>query len=558
MKRIIVASIIALILIISLVIPIIGTSSYTGIITVANTSVTSYTNQPINMSMDITALASNYWISSTGLDTRVRSSNTELPHMLANDKLLFVSDINASQSKQLKFSTGNTPLESFPIIVGDGGYITISDNANLELGNRFNVEWAGMITSGTTGLLVGKGLAFVCTVSNGNANAAIIDTLRTETVTRSGQDLYSGSATGYGVRFMGNLAGRALVQSSWYLKKSGSPTGEIYFNARQGISPYDLIGTIGTIDASSLTDSYQWIDVFGHVVNPVAENVLYTVEYAGGDSTNKVTVGTTGEGAIGCKLTTSWELGNPIPMYKIGESSVYVSTPIPAGNRAIHVSANTSTLSISYDDNPAVSVAMGGASVPNNTNDWILNPSPYYIDYYKHTVNGTLVGWYQPNDIISGTTLPDRAGTEDGVITWGTNPENVTATISSLSLGDTSILPIYSNPGYHDTLHESSDVDIAGSIDKDQTDNILTAILSPIADLSDYPLWILYLLVAFVVQFIVMMKVIDITKNQLLGCATGLVICFGAFKLGIYDWWMFAVTIALFVAVVFFERKMSF
>ncbi|GAI20721.1 unnamed protein product, partial [marine sediment metagenome] len=51
-------------------------------------------------------------------------------------------------------------------------------------------------------------------------------------------------------------------------------------------------------------------------------------------------------------------------------------------------------------------------------NSWVLiqsNVAPY-LDFYKHTVGGTLIAWYQPNDMISGTTLPDReddAGTAD-------------------------------------------------------------------------------------------------------------------------------------------------
>ena len=38
---------------------------------------------------------------------------------------------------------------------------------------------------------------------------------------------------------------------------------------------------------------------------------------------------------------------------------------------------------------------------------------------------------YQPENIISGTNLPDLAGTQDGVITWGINPTNVSTTLGS-------------------------------------------------------------------------------------------------------------------------------
>jgi hypothetical protein len=74
-------------------------------------------------------------------------------------------------------------------------------------------------------------------------------------------------------------------------------------------------------------------------------------------------------------------------------------------------------------------------SVPNNANNWVLmqnNVMPY-MDYYKHTVGGTLIAWYQPNTMISGTTLPDREGTaQNGTITWGSNPAGVSVSIGAL------------------------------------------------------------------------------------------------------------------------------
>jgi len=45
-----------------------------------------------------------------------------------------------------------------------------------------------------------------------------------------------------------------------------------------------------------------------------------------------------------------------------------------------------------------------------------------------------LVLWFQPNAMISGTTLVDRAGTQNGVITWGSNPSGISITTGSLTL----------------------------------------------------------------------------------------------------------------------------
>lgn len=137
-RKLLRASIVALILLLVLAIPVLA--SYSATITVTESSGNSYTMLPIIDTMGISSMITSGFISSTGLDTRVKYGNTELPHMLADDKLLFVSDITANTSKQFTFSTDNTALADFPIIVGVGGYVTTPDNADLEPGDNFELE----------------------------------------------------------------------------------------------------------------------------------------------------------------------------------------------------------------------------------------------------------------------------------------------------------------------------------------------------------------------------------------------------------------------------------
>jgi len=73
--------------------------------------------------------------------------------------------------------------------------------------------------------------------------------------------------------------------------------------------------------------------------------------------------------------------------------------------------------------------------VTDNGNDWYIdinNVLPY-MDYYKHTVGGFLIAWYQPVTMIIGTTLPDRQGAaQNGTFFFGTNPSGVVATLGSM------------------------------------------------------------------------------------------------------------------------------
>jgi hypothetical protein len=93
--------------------------------------------------------------------------------------------------------------------------------------------------------------------------------------------------------------------------------------------------------------------------------------------------------------------------------------------------ANTTSFGIDIDGSTEDSVALGGASVTNNANNWTI--SMPYFNYYKHTVSGTLIAWYQPITLISGTTLPDREGAaQNGVITWGSNPAGISVSVGAL------------------------------------------------------------------------------------------------------------------------------
>jgi hypothetical protein len=160
--------------------------------------------------------------------------------------------------------------------------------------------------------------------------------------------------------------------------------------------------------------------------------------------------------------------------------------------------------------------------------------------------------WYQPDNIISGTTLPDRDSTQDGIITWGSNPVGISNS-SSVLISNGSIGT--SNKGKHDTA-PAINPDVSG-IDKTQSDNLITQFLSPIADLTNFPLWILFMLFGVVAEVLVMMYVAKHTQNQMLSGGAGLVITFGLYKLGIFDWWMFFIPIIFFIAILVMERKPS-
>jgi len=158
--RIIIAATIMLILVST---PVLGAYTYYANILVQETDGNDYDYLPIIADVDNDYLSDNGYISLTGLDTRVLSGSTELPHMLSDDKVLFVPEsTDAHSTSNYKYTLGNDGQPDFPIIVGNNGYITTADDANLELASEWEIEQSGYIdvTADTNKDLVIKPDAF--------------------------------------------------------------------------------------------------------------------------------------------------------------------------------------------------------------------------------------------------------------------------------------------------------------------------------------------------------------------------------------------------------------
>lgn len=130
--------------IIGIMIPIATTLAlvYSATVTVNNSS-TAIAEFPFLFSLNTTSLVSGHYISSTGLDTKVMSGSTELPSLLADDKLLFASPCPSGTSTY-SLLTGQTAKSAFQILTGYGGYVEVPDNADIEPGNNFAYTFSGL------------------------------------------------------------------------------------------------------------------------------------------------------------------------------------------------------------------------------------------------------------------------------------------------------------------------------------------------------------------------------------------------------------------------------
>ena len=130
---------------------------YRAPFTVTESDGNTHTALTVNHTMNTTWFIDNGFITTaTALDTRIETlGGVAQPHMVAEDRVLtFLTSLDASSQTNWYLTTGNTALSSFPIIVGEGGYITTADHANLELGNNFSIEFDGYVTAsgGSSGI----------------------------------------------------------------------------------------------------------------------------------------------------------------------------------------------------------------------------------------------------------------------------------------------------------------------------------------------------------------------------------------------------------------------
>lgn len=125
-------------------------AAYYVYFTVTESTGTDYTELALNYTFDVEGLVDEGYINATGLDTRVTDSGYNvLPHMLAEDKVLWVSDLAGNTSTQFIFFMGQDAMESFPTITGHGGYVTVPDNADLEPGDVYAFGIVGYVDTAT-------------------------------------------------------------------------------------------------------------------------------------------------------------------------------------------------------------------------------------------------------------------------------------------------------------------------------------------------------------------------------------------------------------------------
>lgn len=532
--------------------------TYYSVFTVTNTG-SSYTMLPVGITIDNATLASNYYISASGLDTNVYTSANR-PHMVASDRTLYAAAISTG-TNTAQYRLGDTPNTAFNILTGYNGYITVADAAALEGGAAFSYEFSGYFntSTGSNKYIANKSAAF--TLQNTSASQI---TASIYPPPSSNQSYATGitSAGIYGANYMAQTftpnASGYLTGLTLRLKKEIAPTGNlsVAIRATSGGKPTGADLVVATKAVADISTSVA--DVAFNFTTPLAvtNGTVYSIVAGGvtGDVGNYISWHyNTSDGYAGGTRVTSGDSGTNWTIQATHDQrfSVLITSPatIVANAQAsgahdyiVTLAGGTATL---YDGVTSLGT-VAVADMWDNSADFTFgqnNVAPYFT-LIKLSVGGTLIAHYQPITIVSSAgataTLPDREGAaQNATITWGSNPAGVTVSVNALTpylqSGATLLAPTSTRLDYIHTWEPPTNVAV-------DTSNPLYPAASLIASMSGggltTDLFIKLMWIAFIIAPMVGVVYITKGRHKIMISGIGLLMSTAAAAFGAFQWWL--------------------
>ena len=401
------------------------------------------------------------YINSTALDTRLLEGSTDRLHMAADARLgLFIPSILGTQSRTYHYRLGEDPatITSFPVIVGDGGNVTVTDHANLELANNFSIEFEGWVDPLEDEELVFKWYAFGIATGSSNLVSWISESSTTGSTLKpvgvgDETNLTPSAGTNWGCVSDGS--------DSTFVHTSTSSYRRDFYSLADPSSSFSSWYTIANVvvyfriynSGFATTYAIPHFKTDGGVYNGTEQS-----QYGNTWSTKSETFTTspaTGEAWTwdeikDMQLGISVKAGANIARCSRVDIAVNYYAPdaeliipgLSSGEYTVNVWADATNFGIDIDGVTANSTALGGASVPDNANNWVISNLPYF-NYYSHTVGATHRIQYEPTSYILGTVLPNSLspGTYNGAITWGANPATIDVTVGGMEPFSSPVAP---------------------------------------------------------------------------------------------------------------------
>ncbi len=234
---------------------------------------------------------------------------------------------------------------------------------------------------------------------------------------------------------------------------------------------------------------------------------------------------------------------------------------VASGIHTVITIADGTNLKIFVDGVEEDSAALGGVSVPDNGNNWIINRNDTlsYMIHYKHMVGRTHVIQFQLNAIVSSPTLPDRDGmAHNGTITWGANPAGIAVAVYGLEATGAVPSVVTDEPAPPDIVSETSAEDMF-------TESLGTNIplFYPMfkfaSDTTGWPIQIFWMTGAIILAMLIgVLSIMFLHSMMIAGIASGVVLVAACtIDGGVISWWVLYVYIIMAVTFVVYQKVVS-
>jgi len=451
-------------------------AAYSGVVEVSNNG-TAASEVSVNCSIDTQSLIDDWGVDDNLTYTAVRNATgADMPYMPgvgSNPWCFWVPSINAESYLNYVLYLGTSNLSATRYYFPGSTGMNTSDNVDLEPGDNFTIELSGYIdTSQVDENLVCKSGSMSIHISgSSNITASFYSANSTDTET------IRPNAPGAAAPFnnYGDSPNWKCVDEA----SADDDTTYIYNTSQTYSTGYYNLGSASPPDHSVISS----VDVYFRIKPNVTEGTAYATPILRLNSVNSEgteeirdpdtyltysqTISRPGGGnwshsdieslQVGLKLrinNASYQ-ARCTQIYAVvhydtySESLSVTAGDIESGEHKIAVYADTDNLTIEIDDVIKDSVALSGASAPDNNNDWTdcnVAATPY-VEYIKKHVNGVLqqhIVW--END----TAFHDLSGNDhDATPTFRTtsSDSDVTAELVSFEAINLATAPAYSVTG---------------------------------------------------------------------------------------------------------------
>ncbi len=401
--------------------------AYTYYASIAVTEVggTAYTHLPVIVKNNNSYMATQGYITASGLDTRIGNlSAVYRPHMLATDRTAFgIESAGVGSQTNAYYLAGETALAAFDLIAGYGkpyfsGYVDISDAVTPEPGDDFILDYKGWVNPTAWGYVLRKDQATAITTDSGIIAAGMgAETAEVDAI------VHDSASSAYGVNWFAQTfltgANDIIVSSVLLRLSSNNPGGniEVAIRATSGGSPTGSDLAVGYLDATTVGAALADYTIPLTVRLESATTYALVVRFVPGTAVNNLNVRydsaagyANGEWFSSTDSGATWAGTGFDAYFRVSKFPRYVAVAgLTAGTHRAVSSADTVNLTLDvYDSAGALegtnAVALVGATVTLIASNWIvMSNTASSADWYKYTTPsaGAEVIEYQPAAMIA-------------------------------------------------------------------------------------------------------------------------------------------------------------